>query len=157
MFVALFYTVAYLLIIIFVLAFFFCLFFGGSCPWHMEVPKLGVESELQLPAYTTATATPDLSHICKLHCSSGNTRSLTHWLRLGIKPTSSWILVRFITTEPQWELLICSNVYIFYSVGFSGQMSTLSVNNDGFNIPPPILMFFVFLILQHWSRSLILY
>ena len=26
---------------------------------HTEVPKLGVESELQLPAYTTATATPD--------------------------------------------------------------------------------------------------
>ena len=27
--------------------------------WHMEVPRLGVESELQLPAYTTATATRD--------------------------------------------------------------------------------------------------
>ena len=25
----------------------------------MEVPRLGVQSELQLPAYTTATATPD--------------------------------------------------------------------------------------------------
>jgi len=30
----------------------------------MEVPRLGVESERQLPAYTTAT--PDLSHICKI-------------------------------------------------------------------------------------------
>ena len=28
---------------------------------HMEVPRLGVESELQPPAYTTATATRDLS------------------------------------------------------------------------------------------------
>ena len=36
----------------------------------MEVPRIGVESELQLPAYTTATATPDLSHICDLHHSS---------------------------------------------------------------------------------------
>ena len=27
--------------------------------WHMEVPRLGVESELPLLAYTTATATPD--------------------------------------------------------------------------------------------------
>ena len=35
----------------------------------MEVPSLGVGSELQLPAYTTATATPDLSHICDLCCS----------------------------------------------------------------------------------------
>ena len=36
----------------------------------MEVPKLGVESELQLPAYTTATAMQDPSPICGLHHSS---------------------------------------------------------------------------------------
>ena len=36
----------------------------------MEVPRLGVESELQLTAYTTATATPDPSRICNLHHSS---------------------------------------------------------------------------------------
>ena len=36
----------------------------------MEVPKLGVEWELQLPTYTTATAVPDLSHDCDLHLSS---------------------------------------------------------------------------------------
>ena len=31
----------------------------GPHPQHMEVPRLGVESELQLPAYTIATAMPD--------------------------------------------------------------------------------------------------
>ena len=36
----------------------------------MEVPSLGVESELQLLAYTTATATQDLSHVCDVHHSS---------------------------------------------------------------------------------------
>ena len=36
----------------------------------MRVPQLGVESELQLPAYTTATANQDLSCICDLHHSS---------------------------------------------------------------------------------------
>ena len=35
----------------------------------MEFPRLGVELELQLPAY--ATATPDLSCICNLYHSSG--------------------------------------------------------------------------------------
>ena len=35
---------------------FFCLFFLESHPWDMEVLGLGVQSELQLPAYTTATA-----------------------------------------------------------------------------------------------------
>ena len=38
--------------------------------WHMEVSRLGVKLELQLPAYTTATATQDLSHVCDLHYSS---------------------------------------------------------------------------------------
>ena len=37
----------------------------------MEVPRLGVQSELQLLAYyTTATATRDLSPVCDLHHSS---------------------------------------------------------------------------------------
>ena len=36
----------------------------------MEVPSLGTELELQLPAYTTATATSDPSHVCNLHHSS---------------------------------------------------------------------------------------
>ena len=36
----------------------------------MEVSKLGVELGLQLPAYTTTTATKDLSHVCDLHHSS---------------------------------------------------------------------------------------
>ena len=38
--------------------------------WHMEVPRLGVQLELQLLAYTIAIAMWDLSHICDLHCSS---------------------------------------------------------------------------------------
>ena len=35
----------------------------------MEVPRLGVKEELQLPVYTTATATPDQSYVCDLHHS----------------------------------------------------------------------------------------
>ena len=38
--------------------------------WHVEVPRLGVELELQPPAYATATAMWDLSHVCDLHYSS---------------------------------------------------------------------------------------
>ena len=33
----------------------------------MEVPRLGVQLELQLPVYTTATVTQDLSRIFDLH------------------------------------------------------------------------------------------
>ena len=35
---------------------FFFFVFLGPHPWHTEVPRLGVELELQLPAYTTITA-----------------------------------------------------------------------------------------------------
>ena len=36
----------------------------------MEVPRLGVESELELLAYTTVIAMRDLSLVCNLHYSS---------------------------------------------------------------------------------------
>ena len=50
------------------LVFAFLFFGGGVTP--REVPRLGVESELQLPAYATTTATGNLSHICDLPQSS---------------------------------------------------------------------------------------
>ena len=43
--------------------------FLGLHPRHMEVPRLGVESELQMLAYTIATPTWDLSHVCNLYSS----------------------------------------------------------------------------------------
>ena len=33
---------------------------------HMEVPRLGIKSELQLQAYVTDTVMPDPSHVCDL-------------------------------------------------------------------------------------------
>ena len=50
--------------------FFVVVVFLGPHLWYMEVPRLEVESELQLPVYTTATATLDLSHVHDLHRSS---------------------------------------------------------------------------------------
>ena len=47
----------------------FCFFFLGLHLLHMEAPGLGVESELQLPDYTTATVTWDTSHIYHLRRS----------------------------------------------------------------------------------------
>ena len=83
--------------------FFYCqfFFFGflGLHLRHMKVPRLGVESELQLPAYTTATATQDPNCMCDLHHSS-----LQHQI---LNPLSkardgiiSWFLVRFVSAVP---------------------------------------------------------
>uniref|UniRef100_A0A8D1AM45 von Willebrand factor A domain-containing protein 8 n=1 Tax=Sus scrofa TaxID=9823 RepID=A0A8D1AM45_PIG len=73
----------------FFLYFFSSFFLLGLHPWHMEVPRLGVELDLQLPACTTA------------HSNAG---SLTHWVRPGMEAVSSWMLVRFVSAEPQREL-----------------------------------------------------
>ena len=67
----------------FILFFVFCLFlllllllllFLGPLLRHMEVPRLGVQSELQPPAYARATATQDPSRVCNLHHSSRQRR-----------------------------------------------------------------------------------
>ena len=47
-------------------------------PQHMEVPRLGVESELQLPANTTVTATRDLNLSATYTTAHGNAGLLTH-------------------------------------------------------------------------------
>ena len=44
--------------------------FLGLYLQHMEVTKLGVESELQVPVYATAIAMPDPSRVCHLRHSS---------------------------------------------------------------------------------------
>ena len=59
---------------------FIFLSFLGPHLQHPEVPRLGVEWELHLPAYTTATAVQDLSHVCDLHRSS--------WQRWILNPLS---------------------------------------------------------------------
>ena len=49
--------------------------------------------------YTTATVSWDSS--CVGDQAHDNAGSSTHWVRPWIKSTSSWIVVRFVTTEPQ--------------------------------------------------------
>ena len=48
----------------------FFFFLLGLHLQHVEVPRQGVESELQLPAYAEATVMQDLSRLCNLHYSS---------------------------------------------------------------------------------------
>ena len=70
-------------------------FFKNFSFYDTEVPRSEIESEVQLPAYATATATPDLSCICDL-CHSLWQRRVLNLQRPGIEPTSSptlcWVL-----------------------------------------------------------------
>ena len=82
----------------------------------MEVPRLGVQSELQPVAYITATATLDLSHVFDLHHSSRQRQILKplseardgtcnlmdasrvcyHWAVMGTPELSFWITLLLI-------------------------------------------------------------
>ena len=71
------------------------IFLFRAVPAHMEIPRRGVESELQLMAYTTATATPDPSCLCDLRRSSWQRRILYPLSKArdptGILTDTSWI------------------------------------------------------------------
>ena len=74
------------------LFFFFSSFvFLGPHLWDMEVLRWGVKLELQLPAYATATAMPDLSRVCFLHHSSWQCRILNSLNKNRILMDNSWV------------------------------------------------------------------
>ena len=66
----------------------------------MEVPRLGVESELQLPPYATAIATQDSSLICDLHHSS--------WQRQIPDPLSEDRDQTCVLTGTSWVCFHCT-------------------------------------------------
>ena len=66
----------------------------------MEGPRLGGQLELQLPAYTTATATQDLGHICDLCHSS--------WERRILSPLSEARNQTCILTVTSWICFHCA-------------------------------------------------
>ena len=72
----------------------------------MEVPRLGVESELQLLACTTATARQDPSHICDLHCSSWQCHIFNPLSKDRDRICVVMNISRLVTAEPQREHLL---------------------------------------------------
>ena len=90
----------------------FCwLFLLGPHPWHMEVPRLGVESKLQLLTY--ATAMPDLSFICVLHhilqeCQTLNplnkAKDQTHILMDTSQVCNCWATMGIPDCQESWVL-----------------------------------------------------
>ena len=56
-------VIFYIFIYLYIYIFFVFLSFLGPHLWHMEFPRLGVKLELQLPAYTTATASLSPSQV----------------------------------------------------------------------------------------------
>ena len=74
-------------------------FFLGPHLWHMKVPRLGVESELQLPAYTTDTARQVPSSIFNLHHSSQQC-----WIPDTLSEARNWTC---ILMDTEWICFCC--------------------------------------------------
>ena len=89
----------------FVFCFCFCfcfLVFLGPDLRYIAVPRLGVKSELQLPAYATVTATWDLSWVCNLHHRFQQCRILNPLSEA--RDQTCILVVRLVSPELQWEL-----------------------------------------------------
>ena len=89
--------------------------FLGPYLQHMEVPRIGVELEVQLLAYTKATAAQDPSSVCDLHHSSRQcqiinplceARDQTHNLMV-----TSWIRFCCTTRETSTHILLCKHLF----------------------------------------------
>ena len=82
-----------------------------------ESPRLGMELELQLPATATAAAAPDPSHVCDLHHSSQQPRTLNplrearDGARILMDPSRIHFCCTTMGTPKSCLLLI--NIYLF--------------------------------------------
>ena len=110
----------------------------------MEVPRLGVQSELQLPAYTTATAKWDLSHICDLYHSSLQHCILNPWASPGI----IWIRVLIDTSQVGYPLSYDRNSgslpFNWHTLLTLGKRRGLCRGTDPLQlrVSPPLCVFF---------------
>ena len=82
-----------------VLNHYFLFFFLGLHPRPMEFLGQGLNWSY------SCQPTPQPQQHGTYTTAHGNAGSLTHWTRPGVEPTSSWILVGFVSAAPQRELL----------------------------------------------------
>ena len=88
-------------------AYIYIYFYLGLHAQHMEVPSLGVQLDWNYRRWPMPQPQQCQIWAMSVTCRTahGNARFLTHWVRMGIEPEFSWMLVRFFSTKPQWELL----------------------------------------------------
>ena len=93
-----------------ILYFFFFFFFGLSRAVHVAYGGSQAKGLIGIVAAGLQHSHSNArSELCLTYTTAhGNARSLTHWPRPGIKTMSSWILVRFVSVAPQWELQSCT-------------------------------------------------
>ena len=98
------------------------LYYHNHCPFSIEDLMLSLKIFLFInfffllfrAAYGSSQARGRVGAVAaSLSQSHSNARSLTHWARPGIEPTTSWFIVRFISAAPWREL------QLFLILGFN--------------------------------------
>ena len=100
------------------------LVFLGLHPQHMEVPRLGVESELYLQAYTIATAMWNPNQVCDLHHSSQQCRILN-----PLSEARDQTHNLMIPSQIRFRCTISSNGY--FSFHFESTISAVDILGTG--------------------------
>ena len=131
---------------LFTFFFFFLLFraalmaYGSSqARGRIRAAATGLHHKPQQHSIQAESATYTMAH--------GNVRSPTHWAKTGIKPTSLWILVRFVSTEPWQEFpfftiflsLFGLRIFSFHDI------SSIDFLTETSQIPNPLRQFFILL------------
>ena len=90
--------------------------------WLMEVPRLGVKSELQLGPIPQPRQYRIWATSATYTTACGNAGSLTHWARPGIEPafiqTLSWVLNLLSHHRNSWNLGFLCVCFSFLSFFF---------------------------------------
>ena len=76
---------------------FFC--FLGPHPWHMEIPRLGSNWSYSCWPMPQPQQCGIWARSVTYATAHGNARSLAHWARPGIEPSTSWFLVGFDNSD----------------------------------------------------------
>ena len=96
-------SLLYFILFYILLYFIFCLFRATPAGYG------GSQARSQIRAVATSMSQPQQRQFRATSAiyttAHDNARSVTNWARSGIKPVSSWILVRFVSPEKTWEIL----------------------------------------------------
>ena len=104
----------------------------------MEVPRLGVKSELLLLVYTTTTARPDLSHVCELHNSSQQHQILNP---LSKARDLTCVLMDAGQIRFHWASVGTPNLHIFLEHPKNGPALILGCGDRAMNKTYSLMMF----------------
>ena len=139
--------------------FYFCLFllffffFKGLHPQHMKFLGQG-------PNQSCSCQPAPQSQQCQIRAMSAtytathrNAGSLTHWVGPGIEPTSSWILVKFVSTSHNGN-----STPDFFNLLFSVSLHNIFWTNSHIILKPIIAQFdslehSVLVILLCWQQA----